>query len=245
MISTRTAAVVLSAILPIILTLSQTACAQKTDSFASARRQMIERDLKKRDITDMSVLKAMNAVPRHRFVPYTLQAQAYADRPLPIGHGQTISQPYIVAFMTQMLKVQTEDRVLEIGTGCGYQAAVLSQLADKVYTIEIVEPLARKAQKLLAELDYKNIFVKAGDGYDGWSEKAPFDKIIVTCAPDDIPPALIDQLAEGGRIIAPVGPSGYAQYLVLATKSNGKLTHKKVLPVRFVPMTGKALEKAP
>jgi protein-L-isoaspartate(D-aspartate) O-methyltransferase len=144
--------------------------------------------------------------------------------------------------MTQLLEVRPTDRVLEIGTGCGYQAAVLARLADKVYTIEIVEALARSARTILEELGYTNIFVKAGDGYDGWPEKAPFDKIILTCAPGDFPPALIDQLAEGGRIIAPLGIHGFAQELVLATKTGGKITSRRLLPVRFVPMTGKALE---
>jgi protein-L-isoaspartate(D-aspartate) O-methyltransferase len=229
-------------ILPAAFIVSPTACSDETDPFASARREMIERQLKRRDISDPAVLQAMTDVPRHRFVSPALQSQAYADGPLPIGHGQTISQPYIVAFMTQLLEIRQSDRVLEIGTGCGYQAAVLARLAKQVYTIEIVEPLADEARKLLAELGYKNIFIKAGDGFDGWPEKAPFDKIILTCAVREFPPALIAQLAEEGRIIAPLGPPGYAQELVLATKKNGRLQSKKVLPVRFVPMTGKALE---
>ena len=188
---------------------------------------MIERQLKGRDITDKTVLKAMEDVPRQRFVSPAQQDMAYADRPLPIGHGQTISQPYVVAFMTQMLEVRPEDKILEIGTGCGYQAAVLARLAKQVYTIEIVEPLADDARKLLAELGYTNIFIKAGDGFDGWSEHAPFDKIILTCAVKEFPPKLIEQLKEGGRIIAPLGPPGYAQELVLATKTNGQLTEQK------------------
>lgn len=240
MTTARAAVFVLIVVLTTALLFSQTAHVQETDPFAAARQRMIENHLKGRDITDPAVLQAMNEVPRHRFVPLPLQTYAYADRPLSIGHGQTISQPYIVAFMTQMLEVRPTDRVLEIGTGCGYQAAVLARLADKVYTIEIVEPLAAGAQKLLAELGFKNVFVKAGDGYDGWPEKAPFDKIIVTCAPEQIPPALTAQLAEGGLIIAPLGPSGHTQHLVLVKKSGGQLTQKKVLPVRFVPMTGKA-----
>jgi protein-L-isoaspartate(D-aspartate) O-methyltransferase len=218
------------------------AYAQQTDPFASARTRMIEHHLKGRDINDPAVLRAMTDVPRHRFVPSALQPLAYADRPLPIGHGQTISQPYIVALMTQMLEVRPSDRVLEIGTGCGYQAAVLALLSDKVYTIEIVEPLARKSQKLLVELGYKNVFMKAGDGFDGWPEYAPFDKIILTCAVKEIPLALITQLAEGGQIIAPLGSPGSVQELVLATKEKGKLKQKKLLSVRFVPMTGRALE---
>jgi protein-L-isoaspartate(D-aspartate) O-methyltransferase len=229
-------------ILPAAFIVSPTACSDGTDPFASAHREMIERQLKRRDISDPAVLQAMADVPRHRFVSPALQSQAYADGPLPIGHGQTISQPYIVAFMTQLLELTNKDKVFEIGTGCGYQAAVLARLAKQVYTIEIVEPLADEARKLLAELGYENIFIKAGDGFDGWPEKAPFDKIILTCAVREFPPALIAQLAEGGRIIAPLGPPGYAQELVLATKKNGRLQSKKVLPVRFVPMTGKALE---
>ena len=163
----------------------------------------------------------MSDVPRHRFVPTGMQDQAYADFPLPIGHGQTISQPYVVAFMTQMLEVRPEDKILEIGTGCGYQAAVLARLAKQVYTIEIVEPLADEARKLLAELGYKNISVKAGDGFEGWPEHAPFDKIILTCAVKEIPPALIEQLKEGGRIIAPMGATHEVQQLVIATKQAG------------------------
>jgi protein-L-isoaspartate(D-aspartate) O-methyltransferase len=216
--------------------------AQEPDPFSAARRQMIEHHLKGRDITSPAVLQAMTDVPRHRFVPSSLQSLAYADRPLPIGNGQTISQPYIVALMTQLLKMRPSDRVLEIGTGCGYQAAVLAQLSNKVYTIEIVKPLARKAQILLSELGYQNVFVKAGDGFDGWPEKAPFDKIILTCAVKEMPPALVAQLKEGGCIIAPLGSPGSVQQLVMATKEKGQLKQKKVLPVRFVPMTGKALE---
>jgi protein-L-isoaspartate(D-aspartate) O-methyltransferase len=215
---------------------------QGPDSFAAARRKMIEHDLKGRDITDAAVLQAMRDVPRHRFVPSSLQDVAYADCPLPIGHGQTISQPYVVAFMTQILEVRPEDKVLEIGTGCGYQAAVLARLAKQVYTIEIVKPLADEAQKLLAELGYTNIFIKAGDGFEGWPEHAPFDKIILTCAVQEIPPALIEQLMEGGRIIAPIGATATVQQLIIATKQAGGLKRREVLPVRFVPMTGKALE---
>jgi protein-L-isoaspartate(D-aspartate) O-methyltransferase len=218
------------------------AYAQQTDPFASARQRMIDHHSKGRDITDPAVLKAMAAVPRHRFVSPALQSQAYADLPLPIGNGQTISQPYIVALMTQLLEVRPTDRVLEIGTGCGYQAAVLAKLSNQVYTVEIVEELANDARKLLAELGFQNIFVKAGDGFDGWPEYAPFDKIILTCAVKEIPPALITQLAEGGQIIAPLGSPGSVQELVLATKEKGKLKQKKLLSVRFVPMTGRALE---
>ena len=226
-----------------VATVTTTSPAQGADPHAAARNRMIEHDLKDRDITDKAVLQAMRDVPRHRFVGPALQTQAYGDYPLPIGHKQTISQPYIVALMTQLLEVRPEDRVLEIGTGCGYQAAVLARLAQQVYTVEIVKPLADKAQALLAELGYKNIFIKAGDGFEGWSEHAPFDKIILTCAVKEIPPALIEQLKEGGRIIAPLGAPGTVQQLVMATKKGGELKHRELLPVRFVPMTGKALEK--
>lgn len=217
--------------------------AQQEGSLETARSMMIERDLKGRDITDPAVLQAMAEVPRHLFVPASLREFSYADRPLPIGHDQTISQPYIVAYMTQMLDLSSEDKVLEIGTGCGYQAAVLSKLAGQVYTIEIVEPLAREARKRLQELGFTNIFVKAGDGFDGWQEHAPFDRIILTCAVRELPPALIEQLNEGGRIIAPIGAQGSVQELVIATKENGRIREKAVLPVRFVPMTGKALQE--
>lgn len=226
-----------------VATVTSPAHAQDVDPFAKARNQMIEHDLKGRDITDKAVLQAMRDVPRHRFVSPAQQDRAYADYPLPIGHKQTISQPYIVALMTQLLGVLPEDRVLEIGTGCGYQAAVLARLAQQVYTIEIVEPLADEARKLLAEMGYKNISVKAGDGFEGWSENAPFDKIILTCAVKEIPPALVEQLKEGGRIIAPLGEIGSVQQLVMATKKGGELKHRELLPVRFVPMTGKALEE--
>jgi protein-L-isoaspartate(D-aspartate) O-methyltransferase len=238
----RMTAFVMVMLAPAVL-FSWSAYAQKTDPFGVARLEMIKHQLKGRDITDEAVLQAMNAVPRERFVGQAQQDMAYADFPLPIGYGQTISQPYVVAFMTQMIEVRAEDRVLEIGTGCGYQAAVLARLAQQVYTIEIIKPLADDARKLLAELGYTNIFIKAGDGFDGWPEHAPFDKIILTCAVKELPPALIEQLQEGGRIIAPIGAPGGVQELILATKTNGRLQSKKVLPVRFVPMTGKALEE--
>jgi len=240
--STLRAYTAVPAICMTICMYTSVAQAQKTESFFTARQQMIERQLKGRDITNPAVLRAMAEVPRHHFVPASLQSMAYTDRPLPIGNGQTISQPYIVALMTQLLKVRPDDRVLEIGTGCGYQAAVLARLANKVYTIEIVQGLARKAQNLFNELGAQNIFVKAGDGFDGWAKKAPFDKIILTCAIKEFPPALIAQLREGGRIIAPLGSPGSVQQLVLATKEKGQLKRKQILPVRFVPMTGKALK---
>jgi protein-L-isoaspartate(D-aspartate) O-methyltransferase len=181
----------------------------------------------------------MEKVPRHEFVPPPHRNAAYDDRPLPIGHGQTISQPYIVALMTEQLDPQPSDRILEIGTGCGYQAAVLAELVHEVYTIEIVEPLAREATATLQRLGYRNIHTRAGDGFAGWPEKAPFDGIIVTCAPEDIPSPLIEQLKDGGRMVIPVGPS-HDQSLYLLEKQGDQLTRRAILPVRFVPMTGEA-----
>jgi len=219
-------------------------CAHGNEDFDTMRDEMVEKQLKAagRDITNERVLKAMREVPRHVFVPQEYQRQAYQDSPLPIGHGQTISQPYIVAFMTQLLDPKPGDRVLEIGTGSGYQAAILSPLVKEVYTIEIIEELAETAKKALETHDFDNVHVRAGDGYKGWPEKAPFDSIIVTAAPDDIPQPLIDQLKEGGRMIIPVGVG--VQELVLLTKEDGKIEKQAVLPVRFVPMTGKAQEGA-
>ena len=208
--------------------------------FAAARQRMVEEQLKAPDraITNQRVLQAMATVPRHEFVPESVREMAYGDHPLPIGHGQTISQPYIVAFMTEQLQPRATDRVLEIGTGSGYQAAILSALVAEVYTIEIVEPLARRAESDLQRLGYKNVKVKAGDGYQGWPEAAPFDTIIVTCAPERIPQPLVDQLKEGGRMIIPVGAS-HDQQLYLLQKRGKKVEQRAVLPVRFVPMTGK------
>ncbi len=216
------------------------------DSFQAAREEMVVRQLRSpgRDIRDEKVLEAMRRTPRHRFVPEAHQDLAYADSPLPIGHGQTISQPYIVALMTEQLRPDPEDKVLEIGTGSGYQAAVLAGLVREVYSIEIVPELAERARKALEDLGYENVHVRSGDGYLGWEEAAPFDAIIVTCAPDHVPPALAAQLAEGGRMMIPVGPDGGVQELYLLTKIAGQLDRRAVLPVRFVPMTGTS-ETAP
>lgn len=192
-----------------------------------------------RGIHEESVLAAMNKVPREEFVPEYLRAASYADQPLPIGYDQTISQPFIVAFMTEQLRPQKTDRILEIGTGSGYQAAILAELVAEVYSIEIIEPLARTAEATLQRLGYKNVHVKVGDGYKGWPEHAPFDAVIVTCAPDHVPQALIDQLKEGGRMIIPVGGPG-DQELYLLEKQHGQLHRRAVSPVRFVPMTGQA-----
>lgn len=196
-----------------------------------------------RDIKNPNVLRAMREVPRHEFVPPEVRRLAYQDRPLPIGHGQTISQPYIVAFMTEALSPKPTDRVLEVGTGSGYQAAVLSALVKEVYTIEIVEPLARRAEGALARLGYKNITTRVGDGYKGWPDRAPFDAVIVTCSPNHVPRALIDQLKEGGKMIIPVGEK-WSQKLYLLRKEGDGVKQTAVLDVRFVPMTGEAESKS-
>jgi protein-L-isoaspartate(D-aspartate) O-methyltransferase len=204
---------------------------------------MVEQQLKPRGIHDERVLNAMAKVPREEFVPENLRPQAYADSALPISHDQTISQPFIVALMTEQLRPQPTDRVLEVGTGSGYQAAVLAELVKDVYTIEIIEPLAKDASTRLARLDYKNAHVKVGDGYQGWPEVAPFDSIIVTCAPDKVPQPLTQQLKENGRMIIPVGSTPMDQQLYLLEKKNGQLAQTAILPVRFVQMTGEAQKK--
>ena len=207
--------------------------------YAAARARMVAEQLAspERGITNRAVLKVMGEVPRHEFIPADLRSLAYADRPLPIGFDQTISQPFIVAFMTEQLAPKAGDRVLEIGTGSGYQAAVLAGLVAEVFSIEIVAPLARRAEADLARLGYRNLRVKAGDGYQGWLEHAPFDAVIVTCAPDHVPQPLVDQLKEGGRMIIPVGTLP-DQRLYVLEKRRGKVSQRAVLPVRFVPMTG-------
>jgi protein-L-isoaspartate(D-aspartate) O-methyltransferase len=212
---------------------------EKTD-FAQARRQMVNSQIRARGISDQRVIQAMSKVERHLFVPQNYRDLAYTDQPLPIGEDQTISQPYIVAVMTELLHLDGDEKVLEIGTGSGYQAAILAEIASEVYTIEIVEPLAARADKLLKQLGYKNITVKCGDGYIGWEEYAPFDAIIVTCAPPEVPQPLVEQLADGGRMVVPVGTSW--QELLLIEKKNGKVTETSVLPVRFVPMTGEGVK---
>jgi len=209
----------------------------------AARKRMVEHDLKGRDITNPKVLEIMGRVPRHLFVDKSLQSQAYADHPLPIGEGQTISQPYIVALMTQILLVQPGERVLEIGTGSGYQAAVLAELTNQVYTVEIREGLTKLAGQRLKQLGYEMVRVKYGDGYFGWEEYAPFDAIIVTCAANHIPPPLIKQLKEGGRLIIPLGSTTYFQTLTLLTKKQGKPDIQHLTGVAFVPMTGEAQKR--
>jgi len=209
--------------------------------FAQARRQMVQRDLRGRDIEDKRVLEAMGRVPRHRFVAKEFRYAAYADHPLPIGHRQTISQPYVVALMTQLAQPEPKNKALDIGTGSGYQAAVLAELCKQVYSIEIVKPLAEEASKRLADLGYKNVTVRCGDGYRGWPEHAPFDVIIVAAAPDHVPQPLLDQLAPGGRLVIPVG-RGYQDLMVIEKRKDGTLRRTSVAPVAFVPMTGEAQE---
>ena len=208
-------------------------CAQ--DVMERLRARMVKTQIEVRGIQNADVLAALQKVERPRFVPEKYVSQAYSDHPLPIGEGQTISQPYIVAFMTEVLNLRRSDKVLEIGTGSGYQAAILGELCDSVYTIEIVEVLGKRAALLLDDLGYENVQVMVGDGYKGWPEFAPFDAIIVTCSPTQVPQPLQEQLAEGGRMVIPVGDRG-TQELVLLTKRDGKLRQDHILPVRFVPM---------
>ncbi len=204
---------------------------------------MVDRQLRARDIENPKVLAAMNRVPRHRFVPSHLQPQAYEDRPLPIGNGQTISQPYIVALMTQLAMPTSDARALDVGTGSGYQAAVLAEIVDTVYSIEIVKPLADEATARLKSLGYQNVHVRHGDGYQGWPQHAPFDLIIVAAAPDHVPQPLIDQLAIGGRLVIPVGKRFGQQLMVIEKGEDQKVTRKVVAPVAFVPMTGESIEQ--
>jgi protein-L-isoaspartate(D-aspartate) O-methyltransferase len=218
--------------------MAATGCGQQAPpaaDFAAQRRRMVDQQLKPRGIRDERVLAAMAKVPREEFVPVDQRVDAYEDAPLPIGYDQTISQPYIVAFMTEQLQPKPGDRILEVGTGSGYQAAILADLVADVYTIEIVEPLAKTAEAALQRLGYKNVHLKVGDGYQGWPEEAPFDAIIVTCAPDKVPQPLTDQLKDGGRMVIPVGER-FAQQLYLLEKKNGQLKESATLPVRFVPM---------
>ena len=210
---------------------------QSDDEFKKQRRQMVERQLRARGIRDGRVLAAMEKVPRQRFVPPAAAHLAYNDHPLPIGQNQTISQPYIVAYMTEAAEVSANHKVLEIGTGSGYQAAILGELAREVYTIEIIPELADRARQTLNEMNYRNIHVKTGNGYLGWPEHAPFDAIVVTAAPDQVPPALVEQLALNGKLIIPVGAG--AQEMTVITKTEKGLVEQKTIPVRFVPMTGK------
>lgn len=213
------------------------------DEYSEKRQEMVETQIMSRGITDAKTIDAMLTVPRHLFVPEDLRDQSYADYPLPIGYGQTISQPYVVALMTSSLELKGNERVLEIGTGSGYQAAVLAEITDSVFTVEIVPELAQRAEKTLKELGYTHIMVKNADGYFGWEEYQPYDAIMITAAVDHVPPPLIQQLKEGGRLILPLGNPLYYQTLTLVEKREGQLYTKHILDVRFVPMTGFAQEK--
>lgn len=214
------------------------------DEFAETRKAMIENDIKSKGISDEKVLEAMSNVKRHNFVPENVRPGSYEDHPLPIGYGQTISQPYIVALMTETLKLKPDDKVLEIGTGSGYQAAVLAEIVNDVYTIEIIEELAERAEQTLKSQGYENVKAKNADGYFGWEEHAPFDAIIITAASDHIPPPLISQLTDGGKLIIPLGSVRYYQTLTLATRHGNDLKTKYITSVRFVPMTGEALKRS-
>ncbi len=205
------------------------------DSYENQRQQMVTRQIRARGVRHPEVLRAMTVVPRHLFVPMAFRTLAYSDSPLPIGHDQTISQPYIVARMTELLDLKPGQRILEIGTGSGYQAAVLAEMGAQVFTIEIVPDLASNAQKVLSQLGYDNLHTRVGDGYKGWPRYAPFDAVIVTCSPTHVPAPLKDQLAEGGRMVIPVGPAGHQQ-LVLLRKRDNRIDQEKIFDVRFVPM---------
>jgi protein-L-isoaspartate(D-aspartate) O-methyltransferase len=210
---------------------------QQTAEFDRKRERMVEDQIKSRGIRDKAVVAAMKKVPRHRFVPESELKWAYGDHPLPIGLNQTISQPYIVAYMTEAAQIAPGEKVLEIGTGSGYQAAILGEIAKEVYTIEILPELAERARRTLEELGYKNVHVMAGNGYLGWPEHAPFDAIVVTAAPDEVPKALVEQLAVNGKMVIPVGARD--QDMMIITKTPEGVIEKKTIPVRFVPMTGK------
>lgn len=216
--------------------------AESTSGFDAERQKMVQEQLRPRGIKDERVLTAMGKVPRQEFIPEDLRNRSYADGAVPIGHDQTISQPFIVGLMTEQLRLQPTDHVLEVGTGSGYQTAILAELVKDVYSIEILEPMAKEASARLTRLGYSNAHVKAGDGYEGWPEVAPFDAIIVTCAPDKVPQPLTQQLKENGRMIVPVG-TGLDQQLFLLEKKDGQLAQTAILPVRFVPMMGHAMDK--
>jgi protein-L-isoaspartate(D-aspartate) O-methyltransferase len=239
---TRPASPRLSTTLPAALTLlfaiSSISC-ERGDivNYGEARKRMVEREIVAKGIEDQRVINAMLKVPRHLFIPEEHMHYSYYNLPVPIGYGQTISSPFIVALMTQELELKKSDRVLEVGTGSGYQAAVLAEIAAEVYTVEIIEPLAKAAEKRLKELKYDNVTVVLGDGYWGYPEESPYDKIVVTCAPEEIPEPLVEQLADGGIMVIPVGPAGF-QYLIKVKKDGDDIEIEKVTPVSFVPLTG-------
>jgi protein-L-isoaspartate(D-aspartate) O-methyltransferase len=237
-LQTRQSFMIFLLLISIFLFLAVTGSAEDPN-YTEQRNFLVKNYIEGEGIRDPEVLRAMYKVPRHEFVPEDLKNQAYEDRPLPIGLGQTISQPYVVAYMTELLQIGQDAKVLEIGTGSGYQAAILAEIVKDVYTIEIFEELGKKAQERLERLAYKNVKVRVGDGYYGWEEFAPFDGIIVTCAADHIPPPLIQQLKPGGKMIIPVGGVFQVQMLMLVLKDDeGKVTVKNMLPVRFVPLLG-------
>jgi protein-L-isoaspartate(D-aspartate) O-methyltransferase len=216
--------------------------AETQDATRAERLSMVDEQIRQRGITDARVLEAMQTVPRHLFVPPELQARAYADTPLPIGSGQTISQPYIVVYMAEALGLEPGHTVLEVGTGSGYHAAVLGRLARSVHTLEIVPDLARRAAATLTALGYANVHVREGDGHAGWPERAPFDRILVTAAPEQIPQPLIDQLAPGGRLVLPVGPQGQAQWITVVDRTERGAVERRTIPVQFVPLTRRLRE---
>ncbi len=220
----------------ILIALGGSSLCQDKDRYAQERNRMVESQIAARGISHQPTLQAMRKVPRHLFVPSVLAGEAYTDRPLPIGYNQTISQPFVVAYMTELSRPARGKKALEIGTGSGYQAAVLAEIVDTVYTIEIVPELAREAAARLKILGYSNIVAKYGDGYKGWPEHAPFDVIMVTAAADHIPQPLKDQLAEGGRLVMPVGDPATVQQLIVLTKRKGRITEQRLAPVRFVPL---------
>jgi protein-L-isoaspartate(D-aspartate) O-methyltransferase len=224
-----------SALLLLFLLPYTVLAAEEDGSFRQAREQMVRSQLERRGISDQATLQAMRRVPRHHFVAESLAGEAYADRPLPIGYGQTISQPYMVAYMTQVVAPGLGRRILEIGTGSGYQAAVLAEAGAEVYSIEIIPELAKNAAERLRRLGFETIQVKAGDGYHGWPEHAPFDAIVVTAAAEFIPPPLLDQLKDGGRMVIPVGTPFFVQSLMLVEKRGSEITTRSLMPVRFVP----------
>jgi protein-L-isoaspartate(D-aspartate) O-methyltransferase len=214
-----------------------------SDRFASSRQRMVTEQIASRGVTDARVLEAFRRVPRHLFVPESSEAEAYEDHPVPIGQGQTISQPYIVAIMTEALGLHGGESVLEVGTGCGYQSAILAELADRVYSLEIVASLAEEARARLLRLGYLNVTVKVGDGYAGWPDAAPFDAIMVAAAAPRVPEPLKAQLREGGRLVIPVGSDSLDQELILLTRRGERCEERRILPVRFVPMTGTVREE--
>jgi protein-L-isoaspartate(D-aspartate) O-methyltransferase len=235
--------VVLAAVLFFVLSSPRAASWDEPKEMRQRRLDMVSRQIAARGIRDEAVLEAMRSVPRHLFVPKSMQERAYADSPLPIDAGQTISQPYVVALMTELLELEPQQRILEIGTGSGYQAAVLSTLVEEVFTIEIKEILYRQATERLEELGYGNVHTRHGDGYFGWEEEAPFDGIMITASVDHVPPPLLQQLVDGGKIVLPLGHPFSFQNLVVVTKDGEDYRLRQVTGVLFVPMTGKALEK--